>query len=380
MGRMKLWWLPVLALAGGCDPNDDVVGPFTGEVRRFVVDELRLPATGQEADAMGGDLDGDGFRENGLGSAISSLRTFDQITLHAADMIRSGVLASTVELQADDLTNDDSVGVRYLGADGFEATVVGGRFRDGAFHPNRTATTDHPGRARVRLPVFVHADPAEVPLHGLEIFLEPEAGGGYLATLHGAVTFPDALAAVQQGIVQMMAAVPGEHRTVANITDGDPRHGNDDGVISPFEIESSDLIRSLLAPDIRIRALEDSVISIGFQVHLRPCAEGRCIDAVPEEPCQDRVRDGDETDVDCGGSCAVACAGSQACLSPDDCQSGTCDAGVCAAPSCTDGRKDGFESDLDCGGNCPGCAAGKRCEFDGDCASMSCITSAICNS
>ncbi|MCU0692904.1 MAG: hypothetical protein MUF54_16010 [Polyangiaceae bacterium] len=37
------------------------------------------------------------------------------------------------------------------------------------------------------------------------------------------------------------------------------------------------------------------------------------------------------------------------------------------ATSCTDGRLDGDETDLDCGGSCAGCGEGETCEEDADC-------------
>src|SRR5207247_5345292 len=65
--------------------------------------------------------------------------------------------------------------------------------------------------------------------------------------------------------------------------------------------------------------------------------------------CDDGFRDGDETDVDCGGTCA-ACADGLGCLHGGDCRSRSCVAGACAAPSCTDGIQNGAETDVDCGG------------------------------
>ena len=38
----------------------------------------------------------------------------------------------------------------------------------------------------------------------------------------------------------------------------------------------------------------------------------------------------------------------------------------------TDGVKDGTESDVDCGGTCPGCFNGKKCVGNADCASGVC--------
>jgi hypothetical protein len=264
------------------------------------------------------------------------------------------------------------------GAAAAEARVVGGRLRDGAFHPNRLATTDHPGQALLRLPVFKDADPAEVSLLAFEIELAPDAGGAYLATLRGVVGPADALAAVQQGILEMMAADPADHRSLVSIIDG-PENGNNDGVITPDEIESSGLIRSMLDPDVTLRSVDGALLSIGFQLHLKPCAEGRCVDAPPISPCHDRIRDGDETDVDCGGSCPLACAGARACLAPDDCQSGMCGGGgMCAAPSCTDGRTNWLETDVDCGGSCPRCDLGRRCLSNQDCESLRCGPAGTC--
>jgi len=147
------------------------------------------------------------------------------------------------------------------------------------------------------------------------------------------------------------------------------------------------------------------------------CATGKCSGGV----CVS-VKNGDETDVDCGGSCSVKCAASKACKLNRDCASGlVCAEGVCVADNvgaaclrnsqcstgrcagkagcqpklgvaqacvskhdclsavCTAGRctapgKDkvlnGLESDIDCGGASgvvPRCAAGKKCKASTDC-------------
>ena len=41
--------------------------------------------------------------------------------------------------------------------------------------------------------------------------------------------------------------------------------------------------------------------------------------------------------------------------------------------SCSDNQKNGDETDVDCGGSCVPCAEGKGCTVGKDCASMSCI-------
>ena len=58
------------------------------------------------------------------------------------------------------------------------------------------------------------------------------------------------------------------------------------------------------------------------------CFGGVCVAAAPA----DGTKNGDETDVDCGGSKAPACADGKACVVKSDCTSGVCTANVCQAP------------------------------------------------
>jgi hypothetical protein len=89
-------------------------------------------------------------------------------------------------------------------------------------------------------------------------------------------------------------------------------------------------------------------------------------------PCRDGVRGGDETDIDCGGSC-TRCLPERRCGEGADCRSGICSDGMCSTPSCSDGVRNGDESDVDCGGGCARCGLGKRCEGAAkNCASGRC--------
>ncbi len=45
--------------------------------------------------------------------------------------------------------------------------------------------------------------------------------------------------------------------------------------------------------------------------------------------CNDRRQNGDETDIDCGGSDCAACEMGRACVAARDCVSGSCQAEVC---------------------------------------------------
>jgi hypothetical protein len=93
------------------------------------------------------------------------------------------------------------------------------------------------------------------------------------------------------------------------------------------------------------------------------------------DQCADHRKDGVETDVDCGGGTCGTCATEKACLVDADCTSGGCTTGtkVCAASQCSDAHKDGQETDVDCGGpTCSKCATGLTCAADTDCASGAC--------
>lgn len=70
-----------------------------------------------------------------------------------------------------------------------------------------------------------------------------------------------------------------------------------------------------------------------------------------------------------------------------DCEDSSCGAlAQCASPpTCTDQRKNGDELDVDCGGSCPACGPGKACNLDRDCAAFgvcdakTCRVAASCN-
>ena len=99
----------------------------------------------------------------------------------------------------------------------------------------------------------------------------------------------------------------------------------------------------------------------------------------------DGVQNGDETDIDCGGTdpAAARCADDKSCKSGDDCESKVCDATSkkCLKPTSTDGTKNGDEGDVDCGGTLTGaskCAVGKTCNKHEDCTTDGCDDTKHC--
>ena len=246
------------------------------------------------------------------------------------------------------------------------------RLAGGRFLSNRTATTRVPGSATAWLPVFVDADPSVLPMIGLEIALEADGQGGFDAIVRGGIPYASLIAEAHRAILQLVKNNPGDHIGFMNIVDLAPT----DWMVTAAELADNTLLQALLTPQLTLYG--EPVFSVVFQVHLSPCAEGRCNDAAPRERCGDRVRDGDESDIDCGGSCR-ACTAGFACSAGTDCESGTCDAGTCAPGTCDDGVRDAFEIDTDCGTYCGrGCAVGDRCFSNADCATGQCGEPFVC--
>jgi len=106
-----------------------------------------------------------------------------------------------------------------------------------------------------------------------------------------------------------------------------------------------------------------------------PCTGGVCKKSSPD----DGVTNNDETDVDCGGSIAAKCADGKTCAGARDCQSGVCRTFICRAPTVTDGVKNGDETYIDCGGSvAPACQAGDPCAVANDCVSKICLPTKAC--
>jgi hypothetical protein len=111
----------------------------------------------------------------------------------------------------------------------------------------------------------------------------------------------------------------------------------------------------------------------------KTCPDASC-GAPPPPACGDGIRNGDETDVDCGGlQCTTLgkrCADGAGCRVAGDCESSSCQGSKCQPPSCADGVRNGIELDVDCGAACGSdhlCPVGKKCGSNSDC------TTGICN-
>ena len=106
------------------------------------------------------------------------------------------------------------------------------------------------------------------------------------------------------------------------------------------------------------------------------CSQGICASRPPPISCTDKFKNQDETDVDCGGSKCPKCTFGKVCSADSDCdEENTCEEKVCGVgTSCSDHLKNGEETDIDCGGTkCKKCAIGKVCTQNYDCFSNQCL-------
>jgi len=88
--------------------------------------------------------------------------------------------------------------------------------------------------------------------------------------------------------------------------------------------------------------------------------------------CGDKVKNGVETDIDCGGITCPRCPTGKACKVSTDCVGGACTGSVCV-PTCVDGLENNGETDVDCGGaNCTKCSIGSKCAGNADCLTGNC--------
>ena len=356
--------LSMIALMAGCGgAAGPVHGPYTGIAQRFYVTGLMLP---QQRSDYAVDLNGDGRAEDELGNIEGAIAGQFAENQHIDEILAADRAPMIVELVSDDasLREDATVGVRWL--DGSDAgDQLGAVLHDGTVTSNPVTPTTT--RARVRLPLLAAADPSPLVLDHHQVQLVPDGAGGFVGQLDGTIVAADAVNEIGPQLIQMIrnATPPSMIRWF---------DANRDGTITLDELAANGLIKNLASADVHVGSPANEAkddLSIGFMFTLAPCSDDACTRPLPAPSCFDRVRNGDETDVDCGGSCG-ACAGGAACNEASDCTTRACDAGVCRAPSCSDAIRDGFEIDVDCGDGCAPCVDGAHCSDDVDCQSNHC--------
>jgi len=161
---------------------------------------------------------------------------------------------------------------------------------------------------------------------------------------------------------------------------------NSVGVCEPF-VTCDDALRNGAETDIDCGGSACPKCQDGFFCQgAEDCQSGLCVTGPsgaatcePAASCDDDTVNGNETDTDCGGTSCPRCLEGALCALPSDCESGGCEASPsgerrCVVPdTCGDGVQSGAETDRDCGGSrCPPCREGARCATNSDCTSGVC--------
>ena len=122
-------------------------------------------------------------------------------------------------------------------------------------------------------------------------------------------------------------------------------------------------------------------------ISIAPTASIRVANDCQGNVCQissgDGIRNGTETDIDCGGGGKVpACSDGKRCAQASDCESLVCVGKICQTATHTDETKNLDETGIDCGGpdaTSPRCVVGQACVQSSDCALNSCNrTNKVC--
>ncbi|CAF4133710.1 unnamed protein product, partial [Adineta steineri] len=111
-----------------------------------------------------------------------------------------------------------------------------------------------------------------------------------------------------------------------------------------------------------------------FRVYSRELSATEIYALTKDKTCFDGIMNGDETDIDCGGSC-FKCAVGQNCTLTKDCNNVLCTNDICANSTCTDGIQNQDETDVDCGGS----TCTKRCSLTQGCLSNTDCTTDYCD-
>ena len=238
--------------------------PATGVRYHFVTNKLLIPTTQEQAQAYALNIDGDsqGQSDNLFGNLLTMLVTAApglelQSTIDQA--VNAGQIVTLHVLQANNLANDPNASwsiflgqtaasaPRFDGADKFTIdpaapsnSLIAGPIVNGHFAG---------GPGAVRIPMVILGSPVVVNLIGVRVEADVTEKGCVNGRLGGGITVDEfrsqILPALADGLNRIIKADKTAATTILQVFDADQN-----GAISPAEIENNLLLKLALSPDL----------------------------------------------------------------------------------------------------------------------------------
>ncbi len=267
----------------------------SGTWHEFVVSAVEVPTDATSAREMGFDLDGDGYRDNALGSLLSLFRyTETDINAEVAQAIEDGKLLQLARIRVDSFDNDEIVVAQLVAGTIHEATPVFGGTDEVALHPD-SPTDDYlcgglvggvvaggPGDVTIAFPLPGPEKPVVTLQHAM-IRGEVPSAGWHDVVVGGAVSQADVetilLPAVQRMLNYELTYNPdsGLASYVREYMDGscftgvcpeiDPATEPDcaaDGFVTMLELRCDALVSSVVDGNVEIEG--ERMLAVGLKI------------------------------------------------------------------------------------------------------------------
>ncbi len=236
--------------------------------------------------------------------------------------------ATTISISVDvvesgDIEAEDYVDVNLI-ADGVSSTLTGGDFSDGVHTLVGDLPDDGDWSTSALIPTTVTGSAAASSTFQLQICVLNNAGSEQVSIDNVSITDDNSLSAVYNAPEPCGEPVADPCADAGGDADAD-------GVCADIDCDDNDDTIGEIADG---TACDDENVDTENDVYTNCVCAGTPI-VVVEPTCTDGMMNGDETGVDCGGSC-------------EPCETEP-------TPTCTDGMMNGDETGVDCGGSCEPC-------------------------
>jgi hypothetical protein len=290
----------VLALTGCYFDSDEPLPPLEGDIYQYVVSDLKVPTNNLEAREFGLDLNDDMTVDNQLGMVFGTLEGQGLGTASTVrEALQRGGLLMLAELQTTSLVDSPDAGLTtFLGADAVpDACTDDANLATCGQHLKGTGTftidansASHQARGPIVDGVFVEdtgimpvelaislAGVIRLDLRGARVKITQITPDGARGVLAGAiapidiegVVIPEAAQQIDRIVVDECTGPAAQgnlcgcydrSRTLEKIFDA-----NGDCRVDTEEVAANSLVRSLLAPDVRVHGQEMLSFGVGVE-------------------------------------------------------------------------------------------------------------------